>query len=311
MSKLSIASFTNVGYRLHSRNHVELDTDMSGKTVLISGATGGLGLSTAAALSRLGARTLIVGRNSRKLELAARSIGGDVVAHHADLSLMQQVRALAELIRSTEQRIDVLVNNVGVLMPERTVTEEGIETTLATNLAGHFLLTNLLASRLIESTPARVINVASGGMYSERIRPDDLQFKNGRYTGTAAYARTKRGQVILTEMWAQRFEGTGVVVHSMHPGWARTAGVESSLPTFYRLMGPLLRTSDQGADTIVWLATAPEVVETSGRFWFDRRPAPTHILESTRESDQDRRSLWDNLVQLTRSDFAMLNEMVA
>lgn len=302
MNKLSIASFTNVGYRFHALRHRPLDADLTGKTVIVTGATGGLGLAVADTVGRFGARVLIVGRSSERLEHAARSIDGEVVAYKADLSLMGEVRDLAEAIRSAEDRIDVLVNNVGVLLPERTVTEEGIEATLATNLAGHFLLTNLLASRLIESAPSRVINVTSGGMYSQRIRPGDLQFEKGRYTGTAAYARTKRGQVILTEMWARRLEGTGVVVHSTHPGWARTPGVKSSLPMFNRAMGPLLRTPAQGADTIVWLATAAEAAGTTGGFWFDRRPAPTHLLASTKETDRERAELWDGLVRLTRSD---------
>jgi hypothetical protein len=143
-------------------------------------------------------------------------------------------------------------------------------------------------------------------MYSERIRPDDLQFEKGSYTGTASYARTKRGQVILNELWAERFADTGVVVHTMHPGWARTSGVATSLPTFNRVMQPFLRTPEQGADTIVWLASSAEALESSGRFWFDRQVAPTHIMESTKESDAERQQLWDRLVHLTGSDLAFM-----
>lgn len=302
MSKLSIAAFTNLGYRLNSRDHELLDTDMSGQTVVVTGATGGLGLATADQLARLGAQVAIVGRDQAKLERAADLIDGDVATFQADLSLMAEVRSLADRLRFELDRIDVLINNVGVLLPEREITDEGLEKTFATNLAGHFLLTNLLASKLIESEPARVVNVTSGGMYSERIRPDDLQFETGSYTGTASYARTKRGQVILTELWAERLRDAGVVVHSMHPGWAKTAGVATSLPLFNKLMNPLLRTPEQGADTIVWLASSPEVAESTGTFWFDRRVAPTHILESTREGETDRKELWDRLVEVTGSD---------
>jgi NAD(P)-dependent dehydrogenase (short-subunit alcohol dehydrogenase family) len=212
------------------------------------------------------------------------------------------IRDLAQSLLSNEPRIDVLINNVGVLLPARQVTEEGLETTLATNLAGHFLLTNLLIPRFETSARSRIVNVSSGGMYSERIRPDDLLFERSEYSGTVAYARSKRGQVILTEMWAELLDPERVVVHAMHPGWARTAGVAFSLPTFNRLMGPFLRTPQQGADTAVWLAAADEPGETTGGFWFDRRRAPTHLSEKTVESAEDRTALWDKLSDLTDGD---------
>lgn len=302
MSLLSIPAFTNVGYKLHARDFEPIEADLTGKTIVITGATGGLGRAAAAELSRLGARLIVVSRTLSKLQDLRDSLEGEVDTIQADLGLMAEVRDVAGHLR-TERRIDVLINNVGVLLPEREETEEGIEKTLAVDLAGHFLLTNLLVPKLVESAPSRVINVTSGGMYSERIQPDDLQFEEGTYTGTAAYARAKRGQVILTEMWAERLEGTGVTVHAMHPGWARTEGVAESLPTFNLVMKPFLRTPEQGSDTIVWLAAADEPGETSGRFWFDREEAPTHMIESTRETNAERDALWDGLVDLTGADF--------
>lgn len=302
MSLLSIPTFTNLGYKLHSRDFETIDADLTGRTIVITGATGGLGKAAATELSRLGARLIVVSRTRSKLDELRDSLDGEVDTIQADLGLMAEVRDVAERLK-TERRIDVLINNVGVLLPERQETEEGIEKTLAVDLAGHFLLTNLLIPKLVESAPSRVINVTSGGMYSERIRPDDLQFEEGTYTGTAAYARAKRGQVIMTEMWADRLAGTGVSVHAMHPGWAGTDGVADSLPTFNLLMKPFLRTPEQGADTIVWLAAADEPGETSGRFWFDREEVPTHMLESTRETAADRDSLWAGLVDLTGVDF--------
>ena len=302
MSLLSIPGFTNVGYKLHARDFDPIDADLSGKTVVITGGTGGLGRAAAIELSKLGARLIIVSRTRSKLDDLQDSIEGDVETIQADLGLMAEVRHVAEQLKA-EPHIDVLINNVGVLLPEREETEEGIEKTLAVDLAGHFLLTNLLIPKLVESAPSRVINVTSGGMYSERIRPDDLQFERGTYTGTAAYARAKRGQVILTEMWADLLSGTGVTVHAMHPGWARTEGVADSLPTFNLLMKPFLRTPEQGADTIVWLASASQPGVTNGRFWFDREEAPTHMLESTRETDAERDALWDGLVDLTGAAF--------
>ena len=302
MSVLSIPSFTNIGYLLHSRSQDPVDADMSEKTVLITGGTGGLGLAAARALAGLGARVIVVGRSVDKLEAAQRDIEGETAGYQADLSLMAEIRGLAEHLHSHEPSIDVLINNVGVLLPEREITSEGIEKTLATDLAGHFLLTNLLIPRLVESAPARIINVTSGGMYSERIRPVDMQFESRQYRGAAAYAHAKRGQVILTEMWAQRLDGTGVTVHAMHPGWARTPGVERSLPAFNAIMKPLLRTPAQGADTVVWLAAADEPATTSGELWFDRRPVAKHFVERTREASHDRHALWSALVELTGSD---------
>jgi NAD(P)-dependent dehydrogenase (short-subunit alcohol dehydrogenase family) len=196
-----------------------------------------------------------------------------------------------------------LINNAGALFPERRETEAGIELTLATNLLSHFLLTNLLIPRLTASAPARIINVSSGGMYTQRIRVDDLQNAAEGYQGSIAYARTKRGQVILTELWAERLADRGIVVHAMHPGWADTPGVADSLPLFRTLTRPFLRTPEQGADTMVWLAASPEAAASSGRFWLDRRPRPTHRLRRTVETDTDRHDLWNSLNELAGTDF--------
>jgi NAD(P)-dependent dehydrogenase (short-subunit alcohol dehydrogenase family) len=299
MSKLSIAGFTNLGYQLHSRSFQPVDTNMTGKTVMITGASGGLGEAATLALTGLGARVVAVARDQSKLDALQRRTGGRAIGLRADLSSMAEIRRLATIVLEAEPRLDVLINNVGVLLNERRITEEGVEATLATNLAGHFLLTNLLRSKLISSAPSRVVNVSSGGMYSERIHPEDLQYEKREYRGASAYARTKRGQVILTEMWAEQLAGTGVVVHAMHPGWARTEGVKTSLPMFNRVMRPLLRTPGQGADTIVWLAAADEPALTSGRFWFDREVVPTHLAESTVETAEERDALWASLAELT------------
>lgn len=298
IDKLSIATFTNLGYLAHSLGFDPVDADLTGKTVVITGATGGLGRSTATTLGEMGARVIVVARDQDKLDETVAEIGTRAVSIRADLSLMSEIRRLAERLQE-EERIDVMVNNVGVLFPERRMTSEGLERTLAVNLAGHFLLTNRLIPKLEGQGTGRIINVTSGGMYAERIRPDDLQYERGSYRGSVAYARTKRGQVILTEMWAEQLAGSGVVVHVMHPGWVKTAGVAESLPTFNLVMKPFLRSVEQGADTIVWLAAADEPGGSSGEFWFDRRKVPTHLLERTRETPQERDALWDRLEELT------------
>jgi dehydrogenase/reductase SDR family protein 12 len=302
-----IPGYTRIGHALRRGGWDPLpEGALEGKTVVVTGATSGIGAAAAARMAGVGATVVIVGRNPEKAEATRDRIaagsrhGGGAEVEIADLSLMEQVRGVADRLLGRE-RIDVLVNNAGVLLPERRVTAEGIEATLATNLLGHFLLTNLLIPRLVESAPARIVNVSSGGMYTARISVSDLQ--NGDdYDGRMAYARTKRGQVILTEMWAERLSGSGVVVHAMHPGWADTPGVEAGIPLFQKVMSPLLRNAEQGADTIVWLTAADEPAQTTGLFWHDREPRPTHRVARTRETPEQRERLWRALADLSGWD---------
>lgn len=293
----SVVGYTALGY--HLRPHPDIETDLTGRVAIVTGATSGLGRRTASELARLGASVTLVGRNPEKTAAVVESIrretgNSKLRAEIADLSEMEQIRALAERI---EAPVHILVNNAGVLLPERSETREGFETSFATNLLGHFLLTNLLVNKL--ERPARIVNVSSGGMYTQRIRVDDLQMKRGRYDGAVAYARAKRGQVILTELWAEALHERGVVVHSMHPGWADTPGVSDSLPRFYKLTKPLLRTPAQGADTIVWLCASVAAGQSTGQFWHDRRPRPTHRFSKTTESPEERESLWAQLAELS------------
>jgi NAD(P)-dependent dehydrogenase (short-subunit alcohol dehydrogenase family) len=292
----SVVGYTALGYRW--RPHPPIEVDLQGRTALVTGATSGLGLAAARELVRLGAEVTLVGRNPEKTRSVAETIRREtsnarVRFELADLSSMQEVRSLAARI---EAPLHLLVNNAGVLLPERTETDEGFETTFATNLLGHFILTERLIDRM--EAPARIINVSSGGMYTQRIRLDDLQMDKGRYDGAVAYARTKRAQVILTELWAEKLRDRGIVVHSMHPGWADTPGVSTSLPRFYKLTRPLLRTPEQGADTIVWLCASEEAARCSGKFWHDRRPRPTHRGRGAPESSEERHALWAALSEL-------------
>ncbi|UCH30389.1 MAG: SDR family NAD(P)-dependent oxidoreductase [Myxococcales bacterium] len=295
----SVVGYTALGYRL--RSHPPIDADLSGRVALVTGATSGLGRAAATELARLGSTVILVGRSSDKTERVAEAIIGesgnpDVRTEVADLSSMAQIRALAARVQGP---LHLLVNNAGVLLAERSETPEGFETTFATNLLGHFLLTNLLIDKL--EAPARIINVSSGGMYTQRIRVDDLQMKRAPYDGVVAYARTKRAQVILTELWAEALRDRGIVVHSMHPGWADTPGVSDSLPRFYKLTKPLLRTPEEGADTIVWLCASEEAGASTGQFWHDRRPRPTHRSPKTRETEEERQALWDALSSMLAS----------
>jgi len=298
-----IDGYTNVGYRIRSRGWKPLPR-MEGKVVLITGATSGLGLATAGGFARLGATVWLAVRNRERGDAARARIlehqgEADVNVERCDLSRPESVRRFAERFTGETQRLDVLVNNAGVLTQGRAVSAEGIELTLATNVIGPFLLTELLIPVLERSAPSRIVNVSSGGMYAQKLRVDDLQSEQGDFDGPTVYARTKRAEVVLTELWAQRLAGTGVTVHAMHPGWADTGGLKSSLPRFHRATRSLLRSPDQGADTIVWLGAAAEPLDSSGGFWHDRRRRPTHLLPRTRETEAERDRLWAECVALS------------
>ncbi len=294
-----VGGYTRLGYLIRSRawEPGQLPS-MAGRTVLVTGASGGLGLAAAEGFAALGARLLLVVRDAqrgeRSRELIEQRTGNpQLQVELCDLSSLQSVRALVARLQARDQQLDVLVNNAGVLPRARTLSADGFELAFATNVLGPFLLTNLLIPVLQRSPDPRIINVSSGGMYTQRLRVDDLESERGSFDGAAVYARTKRAQVVLTQLWAARLAGTGVVVHAMHPGWADTPGVRESLPRFHRLTAPLLRTPQQGADTIVWLGAAAPPRASSGGFWHDRRRRPTHLLPGTRESAAQRERLWE------------------
>ena len=279
---------------------------LAGRVVLVTGATSGLGRAAATDLARAGATVWLLGRSAERTEaardrIAAEVAGADLRVVVADLAHLTQVRDAAAAITAGTDRLDVLVHNAGAMAERLERTTDGIEVTAQTHVAAPFLLTAELLP-LLRSTPdARVITVSSGGMYTHGLELDELDHPDpATFDGVAAYARAKRAQVVLGERWAAR--EPDVAFHVMHPGWADTPGVETSLPRFHRLMGPLLRTPEEGADTIVWLATAPSEQTPSGRFWLDRRPRWTVRLPGTRPSEAEAARLWDWCVERTGAD---------
>ena len=276
---------------------------LRGRTVVVTGASSGLGQATAVATARLGATVHLVVRDLAKGRTAVTAIrgevpGAEVVLHRCDVSDLSSVRAFAAALRGSAERIDVLVHNAGAMPPARQETADGHEVALATHVLGPVLMTELLRPLLAAAGGARVVLVTSGGMYAQRLRADDPEYREDGYSGTTAYARTKRMQVALAPLMQERWAADRIAVHTMHPGWVDTPGIVTSLPTFHTVMGPLLRDAGTGADTIVWLA-ATEPPPGGGRFWQDRAPRPEHYLRRTHYSSADLDRVWAYVLAAT------------
>src|SRR6478609_3904896 len=264
------------------------------RRALVTGASGGLGLATARGLSRLGAAVHLTGRDASRLDDARSRLLdeqplAEVTVHVADVSDLAATAEFARRFVADVPRLHAVVHNAGVMPPRRTTTPEGHELTLATHVLGPHVLTYGLREAL---AGGRVVVVTSGGAYGQRLDVDDPEFATGDYSGVTAYARTKRMQLVLTELWARDLAADDIRVHSMHPGWADTPGVTDSLPRFAAVTGPLLRDADSGADTAVWLTATGDPIGTGG-FWHDRRRRPTHYAPVGIETPQQVAQFWD------------------
>lgn len=296
-----VLSFSKVGHAVRSRlDHWTPLEELpgQGKRVLVTGANSGLGYAAARTLLAAGAEVLISVRSEEKAEDTRRRLEADLgrdlgellVTDLLDLDDLTQVRAFAERRLAEDAPLDAVVHNAGALFAEKAMTVDGLERTYQAHVVAPFLLTTLLLPKLAATAPSRVVTVTSGGMYAEKLVTARVD-SPGEYRGTVAYARAKRAQVVLTREWARRFGDTGVTFHVAHPGWALTPGVESSLPGFRRVTGPILRDPDEGADTIVYLAISEEL-DGSGRLWHDRRPRSEHKVPWTIADRGEAGELW-------------------
>lgn len=272
----------------------------------MTGATNGIGLVAARELAQQGAHVVLVGRDPARTQAAVDSIRRDTGSAHVesmlcDFASQRSVRALARDFLARHERLDVLVNNAGAVHPRREVTEDGLERTFAVNHLGPFLLTTLLLDRMVQSAPARIVNVASRAHTRVGLDLDDLQAERGRYVDYFVYARSKLANVLFTRELARRLEGTGVTANCLHPGVVATgiwASQEGLRKWAVRLASRFFVSPEQGARTIVQLATAPELEGVSGRYFSDgREVAPSRIAQD----DQLARALWERSEALVRS----------
>jgi NAD(P)-dependent dehydrogenase (short-subunit alcohol dehydrogenase family) len=301
-----VLSFDRTGYRRHAASFrpADLDADLTGRVGVVTGANSGIGKATSRALAERGAEVFLLCRSEERGRAALGELREATGSRRlrlvtVDVAEPDSVRRAVRAIGA--ERVHVLVNNAAVLPDERGENSLGVETTFATNVLGPHLLTRLLEPRLRAAGHARVVNVSSGGMYGRRLRLDDWNWKKRPFDGVVAYAEAKRALVVLTEVWAQRLRGCGVTVNAMHPGWADTPAVRTSLPRFRKAMQGRLRTPEEGADTVIWMAVCPRLEGETGRFYFDREPRSTHLVPWTKEEPRDRRRLMrllDRLIEI-------------
>jgi NAD(P)-dependent dehydrogenase (short-subunit alcohol dehydrogenase family) len=278
--------------------------DPAGPVCLVTGATNGIGLATARGLARGGAHVIVGGRDAERTEATVRSLREETGSDRlegavADLSIQAGVRRLAALVVERHRRLDVLINNAGAIRRTRELTPDGIEMTWAVNHLAPFLLTNLLLGLLESSRPARVVNVASNAHENGRLDFDDLQFERRRYAIMGAYSQSKLADVLFTVELARRLEGTGVSANCLHPGFVGSnfgSQLGPAIGLFWRLLSPFVRSSEQGADTSIYLATSPEVAGVSGGYFVDRKPSPPHRLAMDLDA---RQRLWDVSAEMT------------
>jgi NAD(P)-dependent dehydrogenase (short-subunit alcohol dehydrogenase family) len=280
---------------------------MQGKTIVITGATSGIGESAALTLAGQGARIVFVARDRARGEatlakLNAKAPGLSHKVHYADLSLVAEMKRVAAEIAADEPRIDVLINNAGAAFSERQVTADGFELTFALNHLSYFVITAGLRERLLGSAPARIVSTSSDAHRGMKVDLDDLQSAKN-YTSIKAYGRSKLENILFTRELARRLRGTGVTANCLHPGVVATRfGHESG-----GVIQPLLKaiqvfaiTPEKGADTIVYLATSPDVANISGQYFTKRK-----IVTPTAAGRDDRAAaaLWQKTVELTGVDW--------
>uniref|UniRef100_A0A8C8SGM2 DHR12 reductase n=1 Tax=Pelusios castaneus TaxID=367368 RepID=A0A8C8SGM2_9SAUR len=301
-----LREYTRSGYDAASRHFVpeDLEVNVTGRSFMITGANSGIGKAAATEIAKRGGTVHLVCRNKERAEEAKREIttetgNQNIFLHILDLSNPKGIWEFAEKFK-TEHKLNVLINNAGCMVNKRELTEDGLEKNFATNTLGTYILTTALLPLLEKDDDPRVITVSSGGMLVQKLDVSDLQSANVTFDGTMVYAQNKRQQVVLTEQWAKVHRN--IHFSAMHPGWADTPAVRSSMPDFYEKMKNKLRTEAQGADTVVWLAVSPAAAKrASGLFFQDRQPVSTHLpLARTYSLPEEEQKLIEALEELSQ-----------
>jgi NAD(P)-dependent dehydrogenase (short-subunit alcohol dehydrogenase family) len=275
---------------------------MQGQVCVVTGATSGIGKAAAAALAQQGAEIIVVGRDPARAEATAAAIqaGGapPPKVEIADLARLDQVRALAGRLNQTLDRIDVLINNAGLVLNERRVTPDGYEYVFAVNHLAPFLLTNLLRPKLTASAPARVITVSSDAHTAARLDLDDPNLEHG-WSSWRSYSNSKLANILFTRELARRLDGTGVTANCLHPGVVRTGFGRDARPLMrvgITIARPFMLSPERGADTIVYLASSPDVAAKTGGYYVKREPREP---SAAARDDGLARGLWETSERLT------------
>ncbi|KAK7380553.1 hypothetical protein VNO78_33066 [Psophocarpus tetragonolobus] len=299
-------NFTKAGFLDHSMKFKpeDMEIQIPGKNCIVTGANSGIGYATAEGLAKRGATVYLVCRNKERGQEAVSDIQSktgnqNVYLEICDLSSVNEIKSFASRFSEKNVPVHVLVNNAGILEQNRVTTSEGFELNFAVNVLGTYAMTESMVPLLEKaSSDARVITVSSGGMYTSPLTKD-LQYSESNFNGVEQYSRNKRIQVALTEKWAETYKNKGIGFYSMHPGWAETPGVAKSLPSFSKALSGKLRTSEEGADTVIWLTLQPKEKLVSGAFYFDRAEAPKHLtFAGTSDSHAMIHSVYDHLNSL-------------
>jgi dehydrogenase/reductase SDR family protein 12 len=290
-----IWDFTGPGFR-EAKKRFPRHTWSTDKHIVLTGATSGLGLSTAKSLAAAGAKLTLVVRDDARgqaLKQECESLGAkscELII--ADLALLKDTRHVVDVLIELGTPIDVLINNAGALFNTRAETREGIEQSTSLLLLSPIMLMRGLKPLLQAAGSARVVNVVSGGMYTQRLSMSWLRSGFAHhYDGPAVYAQAKRALAIVTQEWHEEWAKQGIFINAMHPGWADTPGVQSALPTFRRVTQWILRSPEEGADTIVWMAADGELECVSGCLFLDRQARRYYLNKKTQERPTDRRAL--------------------
>ncbi|XP_064615024.1 dehydrogenase/reductase SDR family member 12-like [Liolophura sinensis] len=300
--------YTKNGYTSASKhfNASDLDVQLNGRNFMITGANSGLGKCAAVAIAKKGGTVHMVCRSLERGEEARQEIiettgNQDVVLHQLDMSKPREVYKFAKAFEESGKPLNVLINNAGCMVNTRELTEDELEKNFATNTLGTHILTTTLIPVLMKADKPRVILVSSGGMLVQKLNVADLQFaKMTPFDGTMAYAQNKRQQVIMAEKYASEYPA--VHFSSMHPGWADTPAVRSAMPDFYEKMKTRLRSAEEGADTLIWLAISEAALkQSSGLFFQDRVPVAKHLpLAWTKATKEEEDQLIKSLEELSK-----------